>query len=115
MGKFLQMMSQNDSTALRRRASQINTQAKIAQQGIIQDLENQKANLEIQIQNLTDFAPETTDALRPGVKGWDPITWAKKLQAAKTGLYNIQVALEIANATMEEFFGDDDEDKDVAE
>ena len=34
MGKFLQMMSQNDSKALVARASQINVQAKIAQQNI---------------------------------------------------------------------------------
>ena len=35
MGKFLQMMSQNDSNALKARASQIDTQARIAQEEII--------------------------------------------------------------------------------
>ena len=78
MGKFLQMMSQNDS--------------------------------EMQIQGLTDFAPDTTDSLRPGVKGWNPNKWAADLQDAKTRLYELGVELKIAQATYDEFFGGDDED-----
>ena len=109
MGKFLQMMSQNDSKALAARASQINVQAKIAQQNIVQKLKNEIAEVEIDIQNLTDFAPDTTQSLRPGVKGWNPAKWASDLQDAKTRLYELNVELKIAEKTFEEFFGDDDE------
>lgn len=108
MGKFLQMMSQNDSNALRARASQINTQAKIAQEEIIHKLKIEKTNVEMQIQGLTDFAPDTTDSLRPGVKGWNPTKWAADLQDAKTRLYELEVELKIAEATFDEFFEDDD-------
>lgn len=108
MNKFLKMMSQNDSKALQTRASQINTQAKIAQEEIIHKLKIEKTNVEMQIQSLTDFAPDTTDSLRPGVKGWNPTKWAADLQNAKTRLYEIGVELKIANATFEEFFGDDE-------
>lgn len=107
MGKFLKMMSQNDSNALRQRASQLNTQAEIAQKEVINSLKNEKAMLEIEIQNMTDFAPETTQSLRPGVKGWNPTKWAKDLQAAKTKLYEVEVELKIANSTYKEFFGDE--------
>ena len=110
MGKFLQMMSQNDSKALVARASQINTQAKIAQETIVQKLKNDIAEVEIEIQNLTDFAPDTTQSLRPGVKGWNPTTWAANLQDAKTRLYELGVELKIAQSTYDEFFGGDDED-----
>ena len=110
MGKFLQMMSQNDSKALVARASQINVQAKIAQQNIVQNLKNSIAEVEIEIQNLTDFAPDTTQSLRPGVKGWNPAKWASDLQEAKTRLYELNVELKIAEKTFEEFFGDDDTD-----
>ena len=110
MGKFLQMMSQNDSKALVARASQINVQAKIAQQAIVQNLKNEIANVESEIQNLTDFAPDTTQSLRPGVKGWNPSKWASDLQAAKTRLYELNIELKIAEATEKEFFGDEDTD-----
>lgn len=110
MGKFLQMMSQNDSKALVARAGQINVQAKIAQQNIVQKLKNDIAEVEIEIQNLTDFAPDTTQSLRPGVKGWNPAKWASDLQDAKTRLYELNVELKIAEKTFEEFFGDDDTD-----
>ena len=110
MGKFLQMMSQNDSKALVARAGQINVQAKIAQQNIVQKLKNDIAEVEIEVQNLTDFAPDTTQSLRPGCKDWNPKTWASKLQDAKTRLYELNVELKIAEKTFEEFFGDDDTD-----
>ena len=115
MGKFLQMMSQNDSKALVARASQINVQAKIAQQAIVQNLKNEIANVEIEIQNLTDFAPDTTQSLRPGVKGWNPTKWASDLQDAKTRLYELNVELKIAEKTYEEFFGDEGTDVEVAD
>ena len=110
MGKFLQMMSQNDSKALVARASQINTQAKIAQENIVHGLKNDIAEVEIEIQNLTDFAPDTTQSLRPGVKGWNPTKWASDLQEAKTRLYELNIELKIAEATEKEFFGDEDTD-----
>ena len=108
MGKFLQMMSHNDSNALKARASQIDTQARIAQEEIIHKLKIEKTNVEMQIQGLTDFAPDTTDSLRPGVKGWNPNKWAAELQDAKTRLYELNVELKIAEGTFKEFFGDDE-------
>ena len=109
MGKFLRMMSQNDSKALVARASQLNTQAKIAQEEIIHKLKLEKSEVEMKIQGLTDFAPDTTDSLRPGVKNWNPTTWAANLQDAKTRLYELNVELKIAQGTFDEFFGDEDE------
>lgn len=109
MGKFLKFMSQNDSQALKNRAVAINEQAKIAQTNIINGLKQKKTELELAIQNLTDFAPDTTQSLRPGVGGnWNPAEWAKRLQNAKTELYTVGIQLKIAEQTFDEFFGEDE-------
>lgn len=107
MGKFLDMMSSSSSQTLKNRAQQLNTQASIAQKAVVAKLKADKSKLEIEIQDLTDFAPDTTDSLRPGVKNWNPTEWANKLQQCKVRLYEISVELEIAEATQEEFFEDD--------
>jgi hypothetical protein len=113
MGKFLDRMSQNDSKALVARARQIDTQARIAQEDIIAKLKNEKAKLELKLQDLTDFAPETTQSLRPGVANWDPTKWAKELHATKVALYENSVELQIAQSTMKEFFGDEEASEEV--
>lgn len=110
MGKFLNTISSANSATLRNRAAQLNTQAKIAQEAIIADLRNRKALLEVKIQDLTDLAPDTTDSLRPSVRDWNPKKWASELQDVKVQLYELNVNLEIAENTLEEFFGDDDTD-----
>lgn len=109
MGKFLNLMSQNDSRTLKARASQLDVQANIAYTNIVQNLKNEIANVEIQIQNLTDFAPDSTQSLRPGTTNWDPQKWAQSLQAAKTRLYELNIELKIAENTYKEFFGEDEE------
>ena len=108
MGKFLDKMSQNDSKALVARARQIDTQAKLAQTAILAALKNKKASLELKLQDLTDFAPESTQSLRPGVANWDPTKWAKELHAVKIALYENSIELKIAESTMKEFFDEDE-------
>ena len=107
MGKFLNIMSGSSSQTLKNRAEQLNTQASIAQEAVIAKLKAEKSELEIKIQDLTDFAPDTTDSLKPGIKNWNPTEWAKKLQDCKVRLYEINVELEIALATQKEFFGEE--------
>lgn len=113
MGQFLKNMSQNDSKALVSRARQINTQAKIAQETILAKLKNEKATLELKLQDLTDFAPETTQSLRPGIVNWNPEKWAKELHEVKLKLYENSVELQIAESTMKEFFGDEEDADDL--
>ena len=110
MGKFLRMMSQNDSSTLRRRAGKIDIQARNAMSSAIRDLEDEKVNVELQIQDLTDFAPETTDALRPGCRGWDPQKWSKNLLDLRMKLYTINLKLKNARDTFAEFFENDDDE-----
>ena len=102
--KFIKLISDNGSGTLIRRAETISTAAEVAQQNIVNQLKQQKSQLEMKVINLTDFAPETTDSLRPGDKDWDAAKWAKELQETKEQLYDINIQLKIAEETYNEFF-----------
>jgi hypothetical protein len=108
MGKFLKMMSQNDSKTLQARAAVINTQAELQQKNLINALKQKKAEMELKIQSLTDFAPDNTQSLRPGTAGWEPKKWVTDLQNAKVTLAEIELQLKIAEDTYEDFFGEDE-------
>lgn len=101
--KFASLIS-NGNTTLARRAGIIETQARIAQQAVIDSLKKEKSNLEIKIMNMTDFAPESTDSLRPGSINFDADTWASELQAAKMDLWKHDLAISEAEKTYDEFF-----------
>lgn len=102
MTKFSTMLSAND--ALQRRAKQLEESAKLAQQAIINDLKNQKAQLNLQIAAHLDLAPDSTTSTQPGTKDWDARTWAVELQRFKEQLYSLDIAIGIAEKTFNEFF-----------
>lgn len=62
--------------------------------------------LEIKIADLTDFAPTESTSLVPASKDWDPNKWAKELQEAKRDKYNLEINLDIAKKTYNEFFAE---------
>ena len=104
MNKFQKLMADNSSATLQRRAGSIATQAEIAQQTIVNQLKSKVTELELKVENLTDFAPSTTDSLRPGNEGWDPSNWAVELQRTKWGLHLASEQLKIAQNTYNEYF-----------
>lgn len=108
MGKFLRMMSQNDSKTLQARAAVIDTQANLAQKNLINALRQQETEVKLQIQSLTDFAPDNTQSLRPGTANWNPKKWATDLQNAKIALKEIELQIKEAEDTYEEFFGEEE-------
>lgn len=109
MKKFQKLMSDNTSTTLQRRASSVTTQAEIAQQTIVNTLKTKVAELELKIENLTDFAPSTTDSLRPGNENWSASSWAEELQRTKWDLFLCKEQLKIAEETFKEYFTDENQ------
>lgn len=107
MGKFLDKMTQNGDGTLLARATQINTQAALAVDRRIANLKTEQAELKLKLEDLTDFAPETTQSLRPGVANWDPERWADNILNVKTRLYENAIRLQIAEQTKAEFFGEE--------
>lgn len=104
MNKFLSLISDNSNATLVRRATAISEQACIAQQNVVNTLKQHISNLEIQISNLTDLSPDNKDSLSPMTKDWDPVKWAKDLQAANWDLYVAKQQLKIAEDTYKEYF-----------
>lgn len=102
--KFTNLIAANPDQTLQRRAAAIATSAEIAQQNIVNALKQKKTDLELKITNLTDFAPESKDSLRPGSKDWDAKQWALDLQDAKQDLYYVNIQLKIAQETYDEYF-----------
>lgn len=104
MNKFQQLLSDNTSTTLQRRAGVISETAQIAQQNLVNQIKQEKSRLELQLTNLTDFSPETTDSLRPGTTDWNPEKWVAEVQSTKEELYQTKIALQMAEETYKEFF-----------
>ena len=105
MNKFEKLLSKGGDVYARR-VEALTTQAEVAQQAIVNKLKQEKTKLELEIINLTDLAPESTDSLRPGTKNWDVQAWAKNLQRAKQDLHTVKIQLEIAEETYKEYFTD---------
>lgn len=104
INKFTQLISDNGDSVLKRRAGNLATTAEIAQQTLINDLKNKKATLELQLANLTDLAPNNKLDLTPSSESWDPNKWVTEVQNTKQQLYNLEIQLELAEATYDEFF-----------
>jgi hypothetical protein len=104
MNKFMQLISSNGNETLNRRASSIATTAEIKQQNLVNSLKSKREELKLDIANLTDLAPDSTDSLRPGSKDWNPETWVEQLQSKKEELYSIEISLKIAQETYDEYF-----------
>ena len=113
MNKFTQLITEGANKTLQRRAEAVATAAEIAQQNLVNKLKLEKSNLELKITNLTDFAPDSKDSLRPCDSNWDPNTWVTDLQRAKQDLYTITIQLEIAQKTYDEFFKEEAETPEV--
>lgn len=104
MNKFKKLLSQENGGVYERRVDALATQAEIAQQAIVNKLKQEKSKLEIELINLTDLSPETSDSLRPGSKNWNAQEWAKNIQRVKQELHTVNIQLEIAEETYKEYF-----------
>lgn len=64
------------------------------QQNLVNNLNDKINNIDLEIENLTDIAPENTYDLRPGGKGFDPQNWVSRLQELKLNKYTTTLELE---------------------
>lgn len=104
MNKFTELISNNGENTLVNRARILAESAELAQNRLINKLKATKAELELELDKLTDLAPETTDSLRPGSKSWNPEQWVKRMQEINEDLYNLKIQIEIAENTYNEYF-----------
>lgn len=109
MNKFMSILSDNTSEALKRRADLISQNAEIAQTNLINKLKQDKLELENKVISLTDMSPQTTDSLTPNSGNFDAKTWVIEMQKTKQELHNINIQIKLAQETFDEFFTEKEE------
>ena len=106
MNKFAQILSREHSSIREARAKNISEEALYAQEEIIRNLEKKKRELDKVLLDLQDLAPSTTFSLDVTNGKFDAENWAKKLQETKVSIKLVDVELDIAKETKEDFFGE---------
>lgn len=106
MNKFISGIVAGKST-LASRATQLSNLVENAVKQNLIKIEGQISNLEMERASLLDFAPNTTDSLRPG-NGNDgefkPEAWAKRLLQIDYDLRELKIQKTLIDAEQKELF-----------
>lgn len=108
---FEKQITLTGNKALKARAAQITTTARIAYQNKVNSLLNEKTQLELKLQSLTDLAPLNTYSTTPNVEGFDPVEWVDKVQELEMNIWKINVEYDIAVRNYNKFFTEEDTQK----
>lgn len=112
MNKFEKLISANGDSTLKRRASIISNESKMAQEDIVATIKRAINQEELKLMSLTDFAPTQTTSLQPGNFAQGGASeWARELQECKENLYNLKIKLKLAQETYEEYFTEETEEE----
>lgn len=101
--KFIRSIAGSVEGIKLQRVTVLATQASLAQDDLISKFKRQLASLDLQLTQLTDLAPDTTDSLRPG-NGFDPIAWVAGVQSLKVAKDKLSKELALAEETHAEWF-----------
>jgi len=105
MTKFQQNITAGNST-LAHRAASLSTAAAIAQEALINRIKAQISDRKLKLQDKLDFAPLTSDSLRPEKPSCSMDEWAKDVQSLKWEIHQAEEQLKIAQRTYDELFTD---------
>lgn len=104
MNNFIKAISAGASATLKKRAQSMSDMAELEQMALVNEYKKRKAQLKLELEALTDLAPDSTTSLSPKSKDWDPKAWVRKVQQVKLELKDIDDALATAQETYTEFF-----------
>lgn len=104
MNKFEAMLNQSSSAIRGQRGILVAKNAKKAQEALVRELDDKLDLVEEQLLATTDIYPQSELTLMVTTDKFNPQEWVKKLQQLKVQKANLQVELELANETLEEFF-----------
>lgn len=111
MNKFSKHLSKDADGIRLQRSEMIAEETKTQQQMLITILHKEKRDLDMEILNLSDIGPETSDSLRPAGQGFDSKQWVKKMQELKMKRLEKLVEIELAEETFNEWFKEEPEEK----
>jgi len=107
MNKFVKKLTKSNQNIQKERAENFAQRAELKHKGIVDELTEKKLDLENEISELADLAPESTTSLT--IKDKDPEEWAKEMQRLKEELLEVNVQLKVAEETTQEWFTDEEE------
>lgn len=108
--KFINNLVKDAHGIKQQRAEILAEETKYEQEEIVRNLAKEKRALETKLVAMTDLSPDNTYSLRPGGDGFNPKQWVREMQNVKVALLNKEVELQLAEETLEEWFGDAEEE-----
>ena len=103
--KFTSMLSASNEGIKAERARILGNQASISAGRLVTDLQDQVLILENKVYEMTDFAPETSDSLRPW-QNFNAATCIKDLHKTRLELRLKRIELNEAETIYAEWFGE---------
>lgn len=104
MNNFIKNMSMSCKDIRINRAQQVSRAAEIQQQNLINVFKSDIVLLELELNNLLDFAPNNTNSLRPTSTNWDAQDWVSQVHEHKTKIRELKIELAIAQKTYNDLF-----------
>lgn len=104
VNKFTTNLQLSNKEIKDKRAVMICEDAEESQIELVAEIKKRKRTLEKELMDLEDMSASSADSLHPGKKGFVASEWTKSIQGVKVALRMIEVELEIANETTNEYF-----------
>ena len=102
--KFTRNLQLSNQEIKDKRAIMIAEDAQIAQTQLIQEISARKRKLDRKLLELEDVSPASTTSLNPSRTDFSPLAWTTAIQFTKCELRMVNVELEVALETNEEYF-----------
>lgn len=113
--KFTTNLTLSNKGIKEKRASLLGDDAHDAQQDLVRELSSEVRDLERTIMNLEDLSPDSTTSLLPAKGGFDAKKWVVEMQESKVALKMKKVELNVAKATLAEYFTEITEESETQE
>lgn len=106
MSKFAKMLSASNAEIKEKRAEMLSNSTKLEAEGLLQNLKRERSELETELVNLTDLAPDNTYSLRPGSSDFKAAEWVKNLHRVKMDISLKDIEIKMAQEIFDEWFAD---------
>jgi len=106
MNKFKELIIKSGPEIKAQRAQTLADATFRKQTALVNKLKDELAEIDLQIEQITDIAPTNTYSLKPGGKSFDPSKWVEELHRLKRERYNTEIDLSIAVETLNSWFGE---------
>jgi len=111
MNKFETQLAQSNKQIKAGRAKTLSQKVIFAQEEIIRSFENQKRELNEQLDLLTDLAPDNSLSLSVTKGDFNATEWTEKIHQIKMEQETLSINLRVAKDTYDEWFKDEEGDK----